>query len=773
VICAAVFLAVPIVASGWVDDFFDGRASGQAVYEEMSVHPQAVRVEKTKTTYVVYQGLAMDPYIVAFTDGSTKVVGPYRIGKNTLVGGVNHDDPSDSHGAPSIVYSLRTDRLSVFWGAHRTQLQYARNMGGGDIKNWEPQRTIATPVTYPQPMVDATGTIHVFFRYDKQIDVADAPALPTGSWAEITSADDGSTWSAPSVVLRSSYNYRWYAHFQQGSSGTTVHAAVVGDQIASADPYYREGVYYMARGADGVWRDADGASLVTTELPTAVEESALTSATLASAVCTDLVEFQNQATLAENPKGGVGLLYVSGKGNGPDKYRWVYAHRAGSEWVKTTVATTDHFMDSSTLEYRADGSIEAFLTMEGTLGTGTNGDRYVDRGGDIVRWTSADESSTWVRRGTIKTSNLSAGVVYNDPQFVDNHDGGPRLLFGEWDNDAGNYIHKVYLWGDAGLIGKEFFPSPARLGGSNRYDTAATISGTGFPTGSNYVIVASGEVYADALAGVPLAEAYKAPLLLVSKNSVSATVTAEIKRLAAEKVIVLGGPNTITDATLKSLRVGSVISVRRISGANRYAVAQNIATELRSKRGKPTVTFVASGENFPDALSVSALAAVRGAPILLTKAGTLPLETLTAVRDSGAAQTIVVGGTSSVSDAVAAQLPAPTRVPGANRYDAAAGVAYMGLDGGPGVPAKTLRTDRLVIASGEVFPDALAGGVLAARMRCPVLLTPGSRLSPTTRGWIDQRARRVLDYYFLGGERTLTPGVAASVTDALRGHQAE
>lgn len=761
--CVAIALTVPMVAAGWVGDFFDGSASGQAVYEEMSIHPQAVRVGTR--TYVVYQGAAMDPYIVSFADGSTRVDGPYKIGENPCIGGVNHDDPSDSHGAPSIVYDDFTKQLHVFFGAHLTGLQYSR-CSVADISKWDAQKTIASPVTYPQPSIDSTGTLHVFLRWDRQ----SGDPFPNGSWVEITSADHGNTWSAPQIVIRADSAFRWYIHFQAGKNDT-VHAAIVGDVFTSSNPFIRENVYYMKRDAEGVWRDAKGDS-VAASATLGVERSDLESDTLVTSVCTNTIDYQNQATVAENASGEAGLLYLSGNGYGSDKYEWRFASFSGSEWTSTTVATTDHFMDSSALEYRPDGSLEAFLTMEGTKGAGSSSDKYVDRGGDIVQWTSTDNGVTWKRGVTVRQSNLDQGVVYNDPQFIVNHDGGPRMLFGEWDNDAGNYIHKVYLWGDTGLVGKEFFPSPTRLGGANRYSTAVAISQQGFPTGSNYVIVASGEVYADALAGVPLAEAYKAPLLLVSKNAVPAEVTAEVKRLAAENVIVLGGENTITKATAAALKAGKVTSVTRISGDNRYAVAQNIAIKLKAKRGKSALAFVVSGENFPDALSVSAVAAAKGAPILLTRANGLPLETSAALKTCGTTQAIVVGGTTSVSDAVVAALPNATRIGGATRYDAAANVALLGLQGGAGVPA-SLRTDRVVVASGEVFADALAGGALAARMRCPIMLTSGSKLSASTAGVLDARARRVLDYYFLGGERTLTPAVATSVTDVLRGHQAE
>ena len=63
-------------------------------------------------------------------------------------------------------------------------------------------------------------------------------------------------------------------------------------------------------------------------------------------------------------------------------------------------------------------------------------------------------------------------------------------------------------------------------------------------------------------------------------------------------------------------------TVYRVFGANRYETSKGIADMLAEVNGaaKFTSVIVASGTNFPDALAGSYLAAVTGAPILLTAA---------------------------------------------------------------------------------------------------------------------------------------------------------
>src|SRR4051812_48243684 len=57
-----------------------------------------------------------------------------------------------------------------------------------------------------------------------------------------------------------------------------------------------------------------------------------------------------------------------------------------------------------------------------------------------------------------------------------------------------------------------------RLSGANRYATASAISQAMFPSGAPAVVVASGEVFPDALVGGPLAARVGGPVLLTQRN---------------------------------------------------------------------------------------------------------------------------------------------------------------------------------------------------------------------------------------------------------------
>ncbi len=293
-----------------------------------------------------------------------------------------------------------------------------------------------------------------------------------------------------------------------------------------------------------------------------------------------------------------------------------------------------------------------------------------------------------------------------------------------------------------------------RLAGPTRYETAVAISQAKVPNagGAAVIYLASGEGYPDALAGGPLAAgANDRVLLLVTANSIPTTVDVEIKRLdsAATKYVVLGGPGTISATVFNHLDTYEGVAPVRIAGADRYETAALISQHLTGalaggsavvepppSGGTPTATtgvnysvFLASGEVYPDALSGGALAAATSgtSPILLTQAGTLPAATATELArldagDNAVTSLRVLGGPGSVSAAVVsavdAQLASLTaaemesaRLGGKDRYETSALIA-----------GRFSSASKVYIASGENYPDALAGVPLAAVLDVPVLL---------------------------------------------------
>ena len=123
----------------------------------------------------------------------------------------------------------------------------------------------------------------------------------------------------------------------------------------------------------------------------------------------------------------------------------------------------------------------------------------------------------------------------------------------------------------------------SRLSGNNRYGTAVAISQEGWVS-ADVVVLARGDDYADALAGVPLAYALDAPILLTPSARLSSLVRDEIIRLNAKEVIVLGGYGAISEEVEDILTTELGLAVKRIAGSNRYGTAAEIARELAELR---------------------------------------------------------------------------------------------------------------------------------------------------------------------------------------------
>lgn len=109
-----------------------------------------------------------------------------------------------------------------------------------------------------------------------------------------------------------------------------------------------------------------------------------------------------------------------------------------------------------------------------------------------------------------------------------------------------------------------------------------------------------------------------------------------------ESITILGGTGSVSAAVeqeLRSLTTSGV--VHRIAGADRYATAALVAAGFPS--GAPRV-YVAAGDNFPDALSGSALAGAQGVPVLLSAPTWVPGPTLQGLQAMDAGAAVLLGG---------------------------------------------------------------------------------------------------------------------------------
>jgi putative cell wall-binding protein len=186
-----------------------------------------------------------------------------------------------------------------------------------------------------------------------------------------------------------------------------------------------------------------------------------------------------------------------------------------------------------------------------------------------------------------------------------------------------------------------------RIGGADRYETAAMVSRTYYTPAVETVYVATGMNFPDALAGVPGADRAGAPMLLVRAESVPGATAAEIDRLAPSEIVILGGPVAVNDAVARELALHAPV-VRRLAGSDRYATAAAISAETFS--GGADLAFVVIGTNFPDAVAAGPAAAHLGGSLLLARDVSMTSYTLNELQRLRPTRITVVGSENVIAD---------------------------------------------------------------------------------------------------------------------------
>jgi putative cell wall-binding protein len=203
--------------------------------------------------------------------------------------------------------------------------------------------------------------------------------------------------------------------------------------------------------------------------------------------------------------------------------------------------------------------------------------------------------------------------------------------------------------------------SVTRIGGADRYETAALLATASHPEGARTAYLASGEVFADALSGGPSAILADAPMLLTQADRVPATTLAALRTLGVTKVVVLGGPGAISAAA--AARVGGALgaagTITRIAGPDRYATSAAVAEYTFpgiATKPRCSTVYVAAGETFADALSGGPVASTVPAPMLLTAGNVLASPTAHEIGTYAARRAVVLGGTGAFTTGTEAQV---------------------------------------------------------------------------------------------------------------------
>jgi putative cell wall-binding protein len=291
-------------------------------------------------------------------------------------------------------------------------------------------------------------------------------------------------------------------------------------------------------------------------------------------------------------------------------------------------------------------------------------------------------------------------------------------------------------------------PNVVRLGGIDKYATAAAIANSGWKQ-SDYAILAYGENYPDALSAAPLASKYDAPILLTKSNSLPEVTKQALINLQVKKIFIIGGTGVIANSIESELESMGIKenNLNRIAGKDRYETAILVARQI-ANYGQ---LFVVIGEDYPDALSIAPIAALKQYPIILVPKDVVP----DCVKDyvnyignsrSGTSplNTYVVGDSSVINDDVFKEFIGfkPERIVGEDKYE-----RNIAINQKFNI---YLNSDSLCLATGENFADALAGSVYAAKLHAPIILVKNSS-QDITKSYYQERLNNTNTINVFGG----------------------
>lgn len=607
-----------------------------------------------------------------------------------------------------------------------------------------PDTTTATTIGLPWRPGDITfSDVGWGDPISATIDWGDGSAL-TPAVVNVTTSGGGDGGQAQAGSIEATHTYLADGTFQavvsvsDGSDQTTASFPVLVQ--TNNDPVASAGGPYVAEEGTIVSLDASGSS--------DPDGNALTYSWLlgGEALGSPLADNQRIALCKQDDFAGTGELTVIDGRGGVDT--------AAAEVVFLNVAPTVSAVASNTVQ------LSRPLTIPSSeLAT------FTDPGAEDTHSARVDWGDGSRSDGVVTESggsgSVSGGHTYAQP-------GTYTVTVEVTDDDGGIGTSTTELV----VVASDAPPPPAagptvqETDGVDRYGTSLAASREAFPDGAPCVVIATGQDWPDAAGGAALAAAKGGPILLTRRDQLPPGLLAEVRRLGAKEAIVLGGESAVGRGAFGALvREFGASKVARIGGRDRYETARLVAKAVVVLVPDYDGTcFLATGGDFPDAVAASPLSAAKSWPVLLSSSDGPDALTRETMKRIGVKKALVLGDTAAVPARAGSMLHGTTvvRLGGANRYETAKKVAQYGVsDAG-------LLWDKVALATGQDFPDALVGGVLQAREGSVMLLTPGTYLHRAPKSALTAHKASIDAVRFLGGKAVISASTRAEVAAALR-----
>ena len=274
-----------------------------------------------------------------------------------------------------------------------------------------------------------------------------------------------------------------------------------------------------------------------------------------------------------------------------------------------------------------------------------------------------------------------------------------------------------------------------RIAGEDRIATSIEISKEMFNESDN-VVLASGFNFADALSAGQLAAALNAPLIL-SKDQLDSRTSDEIAKLKPKNMYIVGGENALSSNIEESVKsVVNDINVERLKGNDRYETSVKVM-EKTKEFVDAEYLLIASGKNFPDALSATSFMADHKALMVLSDGNSYPKSNLKEIAIGGVNQLPLNGFTGE-------------RIAGNDRYQTALAIAKRSFE----------SNENAILANSKVFADSLSAVSVAKNYKAPIILTENENLTQSTKSYLENMNSVTI----IGGEKSVSSNIFSNPT---------
>lgn len=442
------------------------------------------------------------------------------------------------------------------------------------------------------------------------------------------------------------------------------------------------------------------------------------------------------------------------------------ADQAGKRMGVTVTATNNPIFyaattipvptDTQTVAGGATGQLKA--PSVSISGTATVGSKLSVVNGAASNFTPAADAVTyqWLRNGSAISS--ATGSTYT----LVAADGGKQISVRVTGTKAG-YTSASATSSAVSVPAPVSGVKVQRYAGSTRYGTNLAVNKATITSGKP-VFIATGRDYPDALSIGPAVALTGGSLFLTNSGGLDQASLQLITANHPSTVYVVGGTGAVSDAVVSQLRSATGKTPVRVGGSTRYQTSANIFTTFFQGR-TVTTALVATGRDYPDALSAASAGGALGAPVLLvdgTKPAGLSAQVTQDLKNKGVTKVLIAGGTGAVNSTIEQNLKssfgstAVTRLSGSTRYGTNLAVNNYVTS----VSAGTAMTN-VWVATGTNFPDALSAAAPAGQLTGRLVLSNGQCLmKPVVSQWITGSTSKVSTVNLVGGSGVLSQSVA-------------